>query len=317
MDRSASDGRVHVVHVFGGLGPGPQGGTERQAVALIRGCDPREYRHTAISDTPIHAPIARDLAGVGCPTLALPPRPGKTPAYVARLARLLRRLAPDIVHTWLDAPGFWGRAAAVLAGAPAIVASSRTMPDPTRLWEPWLDRLLSRATAARIANSEAVRDGLVARIGLPAGSVDVIPNGFETGRLRASGDRASCRLRLGLPTDAHVVLAIGRLREGSCDADPRGRRAGPRLSQPAPAGGGGRAARRRARRSGPGRGPVRSRVAAGSARRRRGPPGGRRRIRAALANRGLAERAAGGDVVRSAGCRLAAPSHRRSGCGTA
>lgn len=199
---------LHVVHIFGTLLPG---GAERQALALVRYSDPTVVRFSAINCCAAEHLLAPEFAAAGCPVMLLDKFSMSYPTFLWKLRRMLRDLKPDVAHTWLYAPCFWGRFAAITAGVRGIVASTRTGSIYSRWYEAFIDRTLSRRTAVRIVNSEGVRDSLVQRVGLRPESIRVIYNGVDAERLAPRADRATLRSRFGWPVDAPVLLSVGRL----------------------------------------------------------------------------------------------------------
>ncbi len=187
------------------------GGAERQALALVRNSNPMAVRFSAINCCAAEHLLAPEFAAAGCPVTLLDKFSMSYPAFLWKLRRMLREFKPDVVHTWLYAPCFWGRFAAITAGVPGIVASTRTGSVYSRWYESFIDRALSRRTAVRIANSEGVRDSLVQRVGLRPGSIRVIYNGVDAERLAPTADRDTLRRRFGWPKDAPVLLSVGRL----------------------------------------------------------------------------------------------------------
>ena len=102
------------------------GGAERQALALVRNSDRKAVRFSAINCCAAEHLLAPEFAAAGCPVTLLDKFSMSYPAFLWKLQSLLRGLKPDVVHTWLYAPCFWGRFAAITAGVPGIVASTRT-----------------------------------------------------------------------------------------------------------------------------------------------------------------------------------------------
>lgn len=199
---------VHVTHLFGTLLPG---GAERQALAIVRHADPARVRFSAINCCAAENLLATEFEAAGCPTFVLDKFSRSYASFLWVLRRRLRELRPDVVHAWLYAPAFWGRFAAITAGVPGIVASTRTGSIYSRWHEGFFDRQLSRRTFVRIVNSQGVRENLVRTVGLSPNGIRVIYNGVDEPRLAASATRVELRNRYGWPIDAPVVLAVGRL----------------------------------------------------------------------------------------------------------
>jgi glycosyltransferase involved in cell wall biosynthesis len=161
------------------------------------------------------------LASVDVPlhrldSLARPISPVADARSLFALARLIRRYRPHVIHTHLSKAGLVGRAAAI--------ASSRAVRVHTfhgnvfggyfgpRMSAAILaaERLLGRATHRIVALSERQRAELLALgIGSP-GRIRIVPLGVDLARYRGH-ERAASRAALGIPADALVVLALGRM----------------------------------------------------------------------------------------------------------
>jgi glycosyltransferase involved in cell wall biosynthesis len=139
-----------------------------------------------------------------------------------RLARLIRRERPDILHTHTAKAGTVGRVAALLAGrhAPPIVVHTfhghvlrgYFGPVRSRLFR-LLERWLAARTTALIAVSPQVRDDLVALGVAPPERFVVIRLGIELDQRVAGGQngRVESRRYLGIPGDRFAVGWIGRM----------------------------------------------------------------------------------------------------------
>jgi glycosyltransferase involved in cell wall biosynthesis len=143
-------------------------------------------------------------------------------AAVLRLARLIRRERPEILHTHTAKAGAVGRLAALLAGParPPIVVHTfhghvlRGYFDPLRTAGfRLLERWLARVSTALVAVSPQVRDDLVALGVAPREKFAVVRLGIGVeGRVRAEQDgRAETRRLLGIPPERFVVGWIGRM----------------------------------------------------------------------------------------------------------
>jgi sugar transferase (PEP-CTERM/EpsH1 system associated) len=199
--------RPHVVHVLDSL---QVGGTENGVVNLARALD-GGFRQSVLAVTaggPLAARLPPEVA-----VHVLGKRPGLDLRAVGRLAGLLRRLGPDIVHSrnWgaLDAV-----VAARLARVPVVIHGEhgREAADPRGLdaRRNRIRRLLSPLVTRFVAVSRDLGRWLVDTVGIPRDKVTVICNGVDTERF-AEGDRASARRLLGLPLDTVAIGTVGRL----------------------------------------------------------------------------------------------------------
>lgn len=122
-----------------------------------------------------------------------------------RLRSHLKRIAPDIVHTWQFSANTYGRLAARSAGVKHIVATERAV-DRWKVWqESATDRWLARRTDKIITSSESVRAFYQSR-GIPADKLKTIPAG-----VRLPEASAETKPIDDLPADALLIGAAGRL----------------------------------------------------------------------------------------------------------
>jgi glycosyltransferase involved in cell wall biosynthesis len=141
---------------------------------------------------------------------------------ILKLARLIRRERPRIIHTHTAKAGAVGRLAALLAGdaRPPIVVHTfhghvlRGYFDPVRsAGFRHLERWLARTSTALVAVSPQVRDDLVALGVAPREKFAVVRLGVELeARVRPEEDgRAEIRRVLGIGPDRFAVGWIGRM----------------------------------------------------------------------------------------------------------
>ncbi|HLK35261.1 MAG TPA: glycosyltransferase family 4 protein [Polyangiaceae bacterium] len=136
------------------------------------------------------------------------------PLYAASLAARLwpyRRRMDVLLGSWAYPDGF----AAVMLGrllrVPSVIKIHGSdmdvvarLPGPRR----YLQWALPRAERV-VAVSRPLRDHAVA-LGAAPDRVDIVPNGVDVATFRPA-DRAEARRELGLPSDARVVLYVGRV----------------------------------------------------------------------------------------------------------
>jgi glycosyltransferase involved in cell wall biosynthesis len=137
-----------------------------------------------------------------------------------RLAQLIRRDRPQILHTHTAKAGALGRIAAVLAGRPRPVIVHtfhghvlRGYFGPLRTAAFRLvETLLARVTDVLIAVGPQVRDDLVALGVAPAAKFEVVRLGIALDERVADGaERERARAILGIPPGRFVVGWIGRM----------------------------------------------------------------------------------------------------------
>jgi len=205
------------------------GGPALHVAYLTAGLADRGYETTLVAATLARGEesmaAASETRGVRIETLPALHReigPLRDAQAIVRLARLIRKERPTILHTHTAKAGAVGRIAALLAGSarPPIVVHTfhghvlHGYFNPlTTLAFRMLERWLARVTTALVAVSPEVRDDLVRLHVAPASKFTVIRLGIELDE-RTSADeneRAETRRQLGVGQDAFIVGWVGRM----------------------------------------------------------------------------------------------------------
>ncbi len=125
-----------------------------------------------------------------------------------RLVRVIRRVKPDVLHSFLFHANVAGRLAGRMAGVPVVIGSVRV--EEPRRHHLLFDRLTAWATDAETCVSESVADYTERRAGIARSKLVVIRNGVVAAEADA-GARKKARAVLGLDGGWPVVGSIGRL----------------------------------------------------------------------------------------------------------
>jgi glycosyltransferase involved in cell wall biosynthesis len=218
--------RVKILRVIARLN---MGGPALHVAYLTEGLTKRGYDTTLVSGS--HArgehskAIVADAHGVQVvriDELGREISPLRDLLATIRLAKLIRRERPQILHTHTAKAGTVGRVAALLAGSrkPPIIVHTfhghvlRGYFGPLRsLFFRLLERRLAAGTTALIAVSPQVRDDLVALGVAPRERFVVIRLGIELDERVAPelNGRGESRRYLGIPGDRFAVGWIGRM----------------------------------------------------------------------------------------------------------
>ena len=199
-----------IVHIIPSL---DRGGAEKQLVLLATHL-PRELLEVHVCTLTRSGPLAKPLNQAGIEIHQIDKRWKLDPVAFYRLRKLLRRLQPHLVHTWIFAANSYGRQAALLAGVKHIVAGERCV-DQWKVWhELAIDRYLARRTDVIVTNSSGVVD-FYAQHGIARDKFQIIPNGIELPPLPAADTLRAARNdlldHLEIPHDAQLIGAVGRL----------------------------------------------------------------------------------------------------------
>ena len=205
------------------------GGPALHVAYLTAGLRERGYDTTLVAgslargeDSMAFVADARDVDVIRIDELGREISPLRDLVATVKLARLIRRERPDILHTHTAKAGTVGRVAALLAGrhAPPIVVHTfhghvlRGYFGPARsTFFRLLERWLAARTTALIAVSPQVRDDLIALRVAPPDRFAVIRLGIELDERVAGTQNGGLESRryLGIPPDRFAVGWIGRM----------------------------------------------------------------------------------------------------------
>jgi glycosyltransferase involved in cell wall biosynthesis len=205
------------------------GGPALHVAYLTDGLKKRGYDTTLVAgslargeDSMAFVADARDVPVIRIDELGREISPLRDLVATFRLARLIRRERPHILHTHTAKAGTVGRVAALLAGSrrPPIVVHTfhghvlRGYFGPLRsLFFRLLERWLAAQTTALIAVSPQVRDDLVGLGIAPRERFAVIRLGIELDERIAPkrNGRIESRRYLGIPEERFAVGWIGRM----------------------------------------------------------------------------------------------------------
>jgi L-malate glycosyltransferase len=186
------------------------GGTERQFVNLGLGLDRSRFA--------VHFGCLRrfgvmldELEASGVPVIDYDVssfRSGRAIAAELRLARDIRRLGIQIVHTYGFSSNVFAIPAARLAGA-SVVASVRDMGVYLSASQRAVQRWICRLADQVLVNAEAIKEWLIADA-YDGERITVIPNGIDLARF-AKPANGRLHRELGLTADTPLVAAIGRV----------------------------------------------------------------------------------------------------------
>ena len=140
---------------------------------------------------------------------------------VSRLRRELKGDMPDVIHTHLWTANVIGRIAGRLSGVPVISSihnpeyepeASTGMSSKKLFAARQIDKWTARFGCTRmIAVSNYVRESAHQRIGFRLDKIDVVYNPIDTAEPDPNFDKRSLLAEIGLPTDAGLILSVGRV----------------------------------------------------------------------------------------------------------
>jgi glycosyltransferase involved in cell wall biosynthesis len=206
---------MKITHIITGLAAA---GAEITLYHLLAALDRQEYQNEVISLTD-RGPTAARIESLGVPVRALAMmRSMPNPLAIRRIAKILRRSRPHIVHTWMYHSNLLGGLAAQAAGGiPVIwgIHHSKIDSRDTKRFTVWTVRAcawFSRQLPVRIiccANSSELAH---IQLGYDPQKMEVIYNGIDIELFRPNPEaRLALRSRLGVPEDTLLIGMAGRL----------------------------------------------------------------------------------------------------------
>ncbi|MBI3406902.1 MAG: glycosyltransferase [Planctomycetes bacterium] len=153
--------------------------------------------------------LASEIEKLGWPVAALNMPPGLWPGTVPRLARLLRRMRCDVLHTHNNRPLIYGAPAARLAGIQRIVHTQHGRGFGLSRRQMQLTRWAAKLARPFVCVSEDSALWMVEN-GIPAARIRVLWNGIDLERFAFTGPRPSgpavCVARLSPEKDVATLL---------------------------------------------------------------------------------------------------------------
>lgn len=167
-----------------------------------------------VSVKPFDDSYREKLAAAGVrDAFSLEAGPIPNPGSLRRLADIVRKTQPDIVHAMMYQAIQLSRAVKrFCGGAFRLVSSPRVNYRSRSLFSLCIDRLLKPADDLMICESEASRQYLTGHLGYPPSRTVTIHNGIEKlPEFRRDEARKNTRIKLGVKPDDVLIGAVGRL----------------------------------------------------------------------------------------------------------
>lgn len=193
------------------------GGAEMMLLKVLEQLDRQRFTPYVISLMSL-GEIGQRIIALGIPVDAIGMNPGlPSPSGFLRLVRILKRLNPDVVHTWMYHADLLGGLAARLAGVSAVgwcIRHSNLDKDKTKLSTRAVVGLcasISKWIPSRILSCSEQARQVHVDWGYAAEKMLVVPNGFDLDRFKPDrGSRQKIRTELGITDETPLIGLIGR-----------------------------------------------------------------------------------------------------------
>ena len=187
------------------------GGAQRQVVELANALDPARYDVHVCSLSP-YVPLAAELRDADQRLHVIRKLFKFDLSVVARLARLLRKLDANIVHSYLFDADIAARLGGWLAGVEVVINSERNTDYHLKKRQLKTYRMTRGSVDRFIANSNAGADYSSRMLGHDRSMYDVVHNGVNTTRFQPSGS-TEIRSELGIGDNERVVGMFASYKE--------------------------------------------------------------------------------------------------------
>ncbi|MFH1690675.1 MAG: glycosyltransferase [Candidatus Eisenbacteria bacterium] len=174
----ASAGRIKILYVIGQLG---RGGAERQTSELVRRL-PRDVFEPVVCCLHGSDVLGDEMEDAGVRVIYLGKKGGIFSGTTLRLADIIRRERPAVLHSYLFSANWRSLLAGRLARVPFIISSVRNVDIHSQSATVAIEWLLAGLTDRVIANAEAVKDHVSRRHLIPAEKIHVVYNGVALER---------------------------------------------------------------------------------------------------------------------------------------
>ncbi|MDQ7787019.1 MAG: glycosyltransferase [Thermodesulfovibrionales bacterium] len=204
--------RMNILHVIATL---PVGGVENTITRVIRGYQKEKF-YPIICCIREGGLLAQELLREGYEVLVLNRMKSRRFDFAAILSlyKIIREKNVMIVRTHQYHANLYGRAAAILANVPCIVASVHNVyTRDKKLHRRLLNHSLSKFTDRIVAVSNAVKEDIVRYDTIGEEKITVIHNGIPLNEFNCPLSPARAREILNLPQELTLIGCVGRLVE--------------------------------------------------------------------------------------------------------
>ena len=200
--------RIKLVQIAHGMGCG---GLERVVATICRGIDPERFEPQVLT-LKWYGPVGEELSAHGVRVKLLNPVAGGAD-YIAplRVARALREIRPNVVHTHNTQAFLEGGLGSILARAPMLVHTDHARLYPDKLKYTLAESVMAKFAYRIVGVSDATTQEFLRHHRIAREKLCTIPNGIDRTPFEITVDRREVRRELGIEGDGPVLGSIGRL----------------------------------------------------------------------------------------------------------
>ena len=174
----------------------------------------RDHMVTEIVCLDNEGPLADELRAMDVRIHHTQRREGIDVSQVRKIAAVVRKFQPHVVHCHQYSPFLYGALGSLLAGRGQVLFTEhgRHYPDVVGRKRRAFNRFLCRKARHVTAVCRFTREHLVRLEGIPACQIEIVYNGVDAHRFETGLEPAHAKRDLNLPHDAVVVMQVGTFR---------------------------------------------------------------------------------------------------------
>ena len=202
--------KIKVIHFVNDMG---RGGLEQVVMMLVQSLNPEKFAVEVWCMSDDFHEVADQLKAEGKTVRVLGIRSYYNPWNILKLAALIKRHKPDIIHSHIYFASTISRIAAKLAGVPVVITHMHNVYLHFKKRNLWIDRFLSRVSDRIICCSRAVQDFVVQNERIHPDKTMVIHNGIDMDRFDTPFDGKKLRQSLNIQEEDFVIIMVASLME--------------------------------------------------------------------------------------------------------
>ncbi len=194
-----------ILYIIGQLGIG---GAEKQLILLAKNLNRDKYL-PIICSLSTNTELKYLLAGTGIKLIVIPESGSPDISRFFKILRMVRREAPDLIHSYLFVANTWARIVGSIYQIPVII-SIRSVKSDKPFYMKFIDRILSSLGSYMIVNSKEGADLVLKMKEFNKEKIQVIYNGYDEQQFDYSKTRKELLDELGIPAHHKVIGMVGR-----------------------------------------------------------------------------------------------------------
>jgi len=204
---------IHVLHIMHHM---KMGGVEHLVYDMTNAFSNLNIKTTICCLDGILGELGEELQKKGIKIIVLNRKPGFDLNLILSLSKIIKELAPDIIHAHQYTPWFYGITASILAKKKETIFSEhgRLYPDRLRIKRVIYNRLiLLPYTKIITVDSNHLKNALIKYEKIPAKRITILPNGIKLEPFSQVNEknRIIKRKELGIKEDEFAIGMIARL----------------------------------------------------------------------------------------------------------